>query len=217
VTYCGFCGQPLSTPFCTSCGKPAPMRAASSSETVMSAEFSEAVRWQDEVRYETLIRVPEVRDRIARAAATKQGRMSAEEFLAMADQVVSLVGIKMVSLKTLANVVLPIYERIGIKTGKTRSETLEMPVGATIVAALCAFAAQGQGIRQVQQFENGCLLEVSIPSDAWSWEGSLFVTIRSDRSNTRVDAATTIKGQLFDWGKSQRLLITLFSALESAR
>jgi hypothetical protein len=137
--------------------------------------------------------------------------MSAEDFLEAAGKLMSL-PVPAVALKAVAEVVVPIFEHLGIKTGKTRSETIQNPPGKAIVAVLCAFASQGQEIRQVQQFENGCLLEAMIPSDMWSWGGSLFVSIRASNSGTRVDAATSVKGQLFDWRKSKRCLERLFSA-----
>jgi hypothetical protein len=171
--------------------------------------------WSSELRYETLIRIPEVRDLIAQAASAKQKHMSAEDFLEAADKLMSL-AVPGLALKTVAEVVVPIFEHLGIKTGKTRSEMMQSPPGKAIVAVLCAFARQGQEIRQVQQFANGCLFEAAIPSDMWSWGGSLFVSIRASDSGTRVDAATNIKGQLFDWGKSKRCLEGLFSAFNGA-
>jgi hypothetical protein len=133
-------------------------------------------------------------------------RLSGEEFLAFSDKVIPL-GL---SLEKLGAVVQPIYAELGVKTGKEYSETLSSPPCTIIVSALCSLARHGQILQQVRQFEDGCLLEATIPSDMWSFEGSLYITVRKAGTGTRVDGATKIKGQLFDWGKSKRCLETLF-------
>jgi hypothetical protein len=202
--YCSNCGAEASGNFCAKCG--APLKG--------EAPPPPPQDWSDEVRYEVLMRIPEVRDRIARAAATRPKRVSAEQFLDIADKLIAL-GVKTIPLKSIADVAVPIFVQIGIKTAKTRSETIAVAPGKAIVAALCAFAGEGQDLKQVQQLENGCLFEAAIPSDLFSWEGSLFVTLRRASPGTRVDAATSIGGQLYDWGKSARCLERLFAALKA--
>jgi hypothetical protein len=45
----------------------------------------------------------------------------------------------------------------------------------------------------------------------WSFEGDLFVTVRRRDADTEVEAATRIRGQLFDWGKSTSILDNFFA------
>jgi hypothetical protein len=118
-------------------------------------------------------------------------------------------------MTTIANAASELSQAIGIKTGKTRSQTLPIPPGKAIVAALCSLAGSGQEIRHVEQFADGCLLEASIPSDMWSFEGTLYLRIRGSGHESHVDATTKID-QLYDWGKSTRFLDQLFQALEGA-
>ena len=195
--FCSNCGAEVSGNFCSKCG--APLRDISPSSTAPAAD------WSREVRYEKLIRIREVRDIVSRHAAMANKRLSGEEFLAFSDKVIPL-GL---SLEKLGAVVQPIYAELGVKAGKEYSETLSSPPG-TVVSALCSLARHGQILQQVRQFEDGCLLEATIPSDMWSFEGSLYITVRKAGTGTRVDGATKIKGQLFDWGKSKRCLETLF-------
>ncbi len=168
--------------------------------------------WSREVHYEKLIRIPEVRDRIGRQAAMAKKDLSAEEFLASFDKAVP----RGVSLEKLGAVIQPLGAQLGIKTGKERSETLQSPPGTVIVSALCSLARHGQALQQVRQFEDGCLLEAILPSDMWSWEGRLYVSVREAGTGSRVDGATQIEGQLFDWGKSKRCLAALFADLKAA-
>jgi hypothetical protein len=199
--FCSNCGAEATGNFCARCGYSLKGRTATS--------VTRPGDWSSEVRYETLILIPEVRDLIAHAAFGYQKRMSGEDFLEAVDKIIPIV-----SLKAVAELAVPIFQYIGIKTGKARSQSIQCPPGKVNVAVLCALAHHGQEIRQVQQFEDGCMLEAKIPSDFWSWEGSLFVTIHATNGATRVDAATTIKDQLYDWRKSNRCLERLFSAIE---
>jgi len=201
--FCSNCGTEVSGNFCWKCG--APLKDVSASPPAVNQD------WSQEVRYEHLIRIPEVRDVVSRHAAMARKSLSGEEFLAFSDKVIPLV----VSLEKLGAVVQPLYAQLGIKTGKEHSETLSSPPGTVIVSALCSLARHGQILQQVRQFEDGCLLEATLPSDMWSWEGTLYVSVRKAGTGTRVDGATNIKGQLFDWGKSKRCLETLFSDLKA--
>jgi hypothetical protein len=87
--------------------------------------------------------------------------------------------------------------------------------GTVIVRAICSFARNGQILQRVQQFEDGCLLEATIPSDMWSLEGALYVSVRKAGAGTCVEGTSKIQGQLFDWGKSRRCLETLFADLKA--
>jgi hypothetical protein len=64
--------------------------------------------WSDEVGYRALTAVPEVRDRLARAAAQSKKGMSAEQFMAIGDKVLGPLTGAPVSASTVVNVVMPI-------------------------------------------------------------------------------------------------------------
>ncbi|HVJ23499.1 MAG TPA: hypothetical protein VM756_06125, partial [Burkholderiales bacterium] len=132
-------------------------------------------------------------------------------FLAFFDKTIPLGA----PLEKLSAVVVPIYAQLGVKTGKERSETFRRPIGEVLVSALCSLARRAQTLRQVRQFNDGCLLEATLPSDLWSWEGTLYARVSKATDGTRVDGATSIKGQLFDWGKSNRCLGALFEDLNA--
>lgn len=202
--FCSNCGAEVSGNFCSKCG--APLNDVSYSSAVAAQD------WSQEVRYEKLIRIAEIREMISRHASMAKKGLSGEGFLAISDKVIPL-GF---SLEKLGAVLQPIYAQLGIKTGKEYSETLSSPPGIVIVAALCSLARHGQVMQQVRQFEDGCLLEATLPSDMWSWEGTLYITVRKAGTGTRVDGATKIKGQLFDWGKSRRCLETLFADINAS-
>jgi hypothetical protein len=206
--YCSECGKRALGKFCWSCGAPLVPNCAGD-EQQKDADLVN-VDWARLTSYESLLRVPEVRDRIALHAAMCKSKFSGEQFLECCDKVLTpLTG--GVPLTLIANIAQPLSEKLGLKTGKNRAERLGEPPGKVIVAILCSLARNGQKLGQVEQAENGCTLHAAIPSDLWSLKGDLVVEVRAEGNTTLVEAGLTIPGQVYDWGKSQRCLGQLFA------
>lgn len=201
--FCTNCGAKISGKFCSECGEPVTVPDTPESQPTTD--------WTQEFNYEKLVILPKVKEMIAKHSSMSKKTVSGEEFLAIADKIIPLP----ISLEKLTSVAQPISARLGIKTGKERSQNLSIPIGTAIVSALCSLARHGQVLQQVHQFEDGCLLESSLPSDMWSFAGTLYVTLRKTQSGTSVDCATHIEGQLFDWGKSNRCIDELFADIQS--
>lgn len=200
--------------FCSQCGRPAGGRFCSGCGQALAAPATEAeiVGWRDEVRFDVLVRVPEVRRRVERNAALAKRKLTGEEILSFAGSALSL-G---VPLDKLAGYVQPMYASWGVKTGKSRHEQVAVPVGEAIVRVLCSFARDGQTLQDVQQADDGCVLTATLPSDLFALEGRMIVGVRSGAGVTRVDAETVIEGQWIDWGKSRRRIDKLFGELRAA-
>ena len=158
--------------------------------------------------------VPEVRDLIARNAVQAKRRMSGEQFLEVCDK--ALAPIPGVPLAKLAQFTQPFYAKLGVKTGKARSELVASAVGTTIVTLLCAMAKLGYELQRVHQLSDGCILEATLPSDLFSFAGTLVITVRRRTDGTHVEAETNVPGQAFDWGKSARALNALFGEVHTA-
>ncbi len=197
--FCTNCGMKRTGNFCAGCGT----RAEPAGDV---AEVLPVGDWRQEVRYAVLLHFPEVRDQLA-AVETCGKKMTGEDWLELYDKAFHT----KISLKTVAAIAAPIYAKMGIKTGKTRTETLAEPPGQVMVAVLCALARHGLPLVKVHQGELGCVFEAKLPSDLWAFEGQVVVTIERSGAGTKVEAATLIPGQLFDWGKSSRCLEKLFS------
>jgi hypothetical protein len=206
--FCSDCGKEASGKYCWNCG--APLLAGAGLEHVELVEVT--VDWTQIIEYDALLKIPAVRERIARHAALSPKRMSAEEFLEGCDKVLGpLMG--GVPMAPLAKIIQPLYAKLGIQTKKGRSESLARRPGEVLVGVLCSLAAHGNTLRQATQAQDGCILEATIPSDIWSFAGDLVVTVRPQRHATLVEAAATFKGQTFDWGKGRRCLDRLFDDL----
>ena len=197
--FCHQCGAEAKGNFCSSCG------------TSLKGE-PVSKDWSEETNYSHLIANPAVQDLIKQHGALAKNRLSGEEFLSLASNLLPV----NIPLETVAKFAVPFYSKLGLKTGKRRSKALiGASVGKVIVATLCSFAKNGQSLQEVKQLDNGCLLEAKLPSDMFAFVGTLYVTIGKEEQGITVDAATHIPGQLYDWGKSKRCLDRLFSDLNS--
>jgi hypothetical protein len=203
--FCVHCGLELSGRFCAGCGTPVAPIAEVPNVLPMGD-------WQHEVRYAVLLRFPEVRDRLAEVPESAPG-MAGEEWLGLYDK--AFKPFTGVSVQTIASIAAPIYAKLGIKTGKSRADVLAAPPGRVMVEVLCALARHGLPLVKVQQGKSGCVFEAKLPSDLRSLEGHVIVTVERTGAGTKVEAATNIPGQLFDWGKSTCWLENLFGDLRA--
>lgn len=198
--YCVNCGLKLSGRFCAGCGTP----VASVAEAQDIIPIGD---WQHEVRYAALLCFPEVRQRLANVPECAK-TISGEEWMELYDK--AFKPITGVSVQTIAKIAAPIYAKMGVKTGKKKTSVFAEPPGQVIVDVLCALARNGLPLVKVHQGQSGCVIEAKLPSDLWALEGQVVVTIEGIGEGTKVEAATNIPGQLFDWGKSNRCLEKLF-------
>jgi len=202
--FCSECGKQVTGKFCCHCGTPLGKVA---NVDVIDAPVE--VVWENEVRYDMLLKLPQVRETIDRHARLAKKGISGEQFLSLCEAIIPM-G---VPLEKLAGFIQPLYARLGIGTGKQRTETIAAPVGRVILRALCFLARNGHSMRHVSQAEDGCELEAVLPSDIWALEGDLILSIKRQAQQTQVTAATKIGGQVIDWGKSSRCLDRLFTDL----
>ena len=200
--FCSQCGKKATGKFCWSCGNPLHPSVPADAALI-------ATDWTKVFDYEALIRVPEVRERIAQYAARAKKRMSGEQFLDICDKLLSPLT-SGVSLTTIAAITQPLTEKLGMKTGCARSATFYEQPGTMLVAVLCSLAQNGQCLLNVSQASDGCLIEAQVPSDIWSLAAELQIAVRLLPDGTLIEAAVTVKGQYFDWGKSRRVIDQIF-------
>lgn len=213
--YCSECGKPAKGKFCSNCGAPleTPQAAAEGpiSIPLPIQEFQvPAGNWENEWRYEELIKFPEVRQTIERHTKMARVPISGEQFCKIADKILQ----NPVPTDKLAAFTAPIMDSFGIRTGKERNAVIPAPIGRGMLRVLCSLARHGQSLRGVKQGTDGCVFEAVLPSDPMSLEGDLTVSVRRQGAGTEVAAATKIAGQMFDWGKSRRCLDVFFSDLQ---
>ncbi len=210
--YCSECGTRASGKFCHKCGSRLHAPEHQQDSVVdTDVEWESDVPWEHDPRYERIVRVEAVRSAITRHSAAAPKGISGEAILEVYDKIVA----SPIPLATLATVVQPLYASWGIRTGKERSEVVDMPIGRTIAVALISLAKHGLPFQDAQQSDSGCQLNAELPSSICALKGSLSITLIQKGQKTAVHAATTIPGQMYDWGKSDRCLDQLLSDLRS--
>jgi hypothetical protein len=152
---------------------------------------------------------PDIRDLLARQAALAPKRASAEDFLAGVDKWLNLP----ISLEMIGQVAGPLGGKLGIRTGKTRRERIALRPGRALVNVMAMLARHGYHVKTVHQELDSCSIVATIPSDFRSWEGTLTVTIRRAAEFSEVEAAVSIKGQLYDWGKGSGIVKEFFDEI----
>lgn len=208
--YCSECGVKASGKFCHNCGQilHAPDSTPASQNEGVNQQNE---NWEHDPRYETIIQVDAVRKVITHHAENAPKIISGEAILAVYDKVMS----SPIPLEKLAAVVQPLYESWGIRTGKDRQEFVNTPIGRGIARCLCSMARHGQKLQNVEQHNQGCILTAELPSSVCSLKGTLTISLQTCQAQTQVAAKTSIPGQMYDWGKSDRCLQQLFEDLRS--
>jgi hypothetical protein len=209
--FCSQCGVKASGKFCHQCGSLLNVSDAVLAIAEQKSGQNVPKDWERDPLYENVIRTESVRSVIARHAANAPKIVSGESILAIYDKVVQ----SPIPLEKLAAVVQPLYASWGSRTGKEHTELIRIPIGRAIAQTLCSLAKHGQTLQNVEQLEDGCLLNADLPSSVCALKGTMTISLRSFESDTQVAATTSIPGQLYDWGKSNRCLQQLFSDLRA--
>jgi hypothetical protein len=221
--FCSQCGAKADGRFCWKCGAPlqgggesgevaGPVEPAAPGALAVPAEPAAPADWSHETQYKTLMAVPEVRDRIARAASQARKGMSAEDFLSMGDKLLGSMAGAPIPISTVVELVQPVYTRLGLKHDKQRSGRLELPAGRATVGVLCSLALHSMTISAVHQAADGCVIEAEVPSSMFVFSSGLVATVTAlTDGGTQLEAAVTARGQLYDWGRGKAALDTLFA------
>ena len=211
--YCSECGAKAVGKFCAACG--ARLRCAGEPGELDASAF-EAEDWSNLVDYQRLIAIGEVRDLIAASASRSKQGMTGEEWLDLYGKALGKVTGVPLPMAGLAHFAQSLHAKLGIRTGKSRSEFFAQPVGRMLVTLLCSLAQHGREVRSAHQQTDGGILVSALPSDVFALEGDLVIHVARAPGGTRIEASTEIPGQMFDWGKSTRALAGLFEELGRA-
>lgn len=195
--YCFRCGASGVGAFCPSCGQDQSTASHSDSETIVEATLA----WSDSINYESIIAHPEVRQHLSAIRPRGTRGLTGEDLLSIFDAV-SPIGF---SLGKLTDAVLPIYDRLGIKTQHQSETEFQVPAGQLMLAALSSLAYKSLAIDAVEQGTDQCLLIAKIPSGLITNRGQFSILLERHSAAIRLVMSTTLSAQLYDWGKSKRL------------
>lgn len=167
--------------------------------------------WTMQLNYENLLSVPTARARIAASGRGASIGLTSQDLLAIFDAV-SPIGISLGKLNT---ALLPIYDKLGIKTLRWAQNRFVAPPGRVLLALLCVMARESLTVTEVQQDVDLCQIAVDIPSSLVTNPGQLFVVLQTDSTGVYLEMRTRIPGQLVDFGKSKRLIQTVLTGIAS--
>jgi hypothetical protein len=167
--FCASCGAAAGGGnFCAVCG--ASLRAD------QTAQAPDPAEWADEVRYDVIVAIPEVRDRIAEnfaaaiQAANTQALMDRIDLTSASDAVRTGLAWAPKLQSAMA--------RKGVEASGEHAELWQRPVGWVLTDVLYVLAWCGYRVQGVEQRTHGCVMECVIaPSSRLLSGGTLVVTV----------------------------------------
>jgi hypothetical protein len=205
--FCVSCGTAIGGGnFCAVCG--APLHA----DSPPRAAPSDQANWTDEVRYDVIVAIPAIRDRIAENFAIATQSANTQKLLDRMDLISA--GRSAQVGRDLAAVLQSSIARRGVKASGERAEVVQRPVGWVLADVLCRLAGCGHSVLRVQQGTDHCALRCVIaPSSRLLIGGELVVTVERTHKGAKVRAVTHLPGLIRDWGSSRRVLDHFFNNL----
>ncbi len=201
--YCPNCKAKINGNFCSECG----------AKGVEKTEIQGSVKtWRTEKQLSEVISYPEVKEFIKGFHKFSKKSISAEEFLERFDVLFSpTLGL---SLKSVGNIAMPIYKKMGVKTGKSKTIQIDKSSQEIFVKVLCSLIKNNLPVLEYQESENGILILAEIPSSIKTFGGDLAISIESLPSITNLTVKATIPGQIYDWGECKSILKSIFLDIE---
>jgi hypothetical protein len=203
--YCSNCGAKVEGNFCSQCGAKVSSDNSASVDTIRDIG--------SENKYTALIKRADIRDLIAKYAQLSPHHLSAQDFLHLLD--LAYKPIPGLSLSKLTEVVLPVFNKLGIKTGKSSVSIISSTASDVVIKVLCSLAKNGYALKSVDPASNGLIVHAEISSDFFTWGGDILIVIEEQSLTTKLSIDATIKGQLYDWGKSKGVINKILNDVAS--
>lgn len=202
--YCPECKEKIVKNYCGECGTKGLDKSKIDGLVVKS--------WWEEKDLKLVVENPEVQDIIKHYLAQSKKSISADVFLKRIDLLLSpLAG---VSVQKIADVSLPIYKKLGVKTGKSKTVVYTDVIQKVVVKVLCSLAKNNYPLLEAKEALNGMILIAEIPSDMKTFGGEVIISLQENEAEVEVRIDAKIKGQLFDWGKSKSVIKNIHRDIE---
>ena len=193
--------------------EPAPAPAALPTPPPPQPRPSAETKWQRSLRYDLLLADTQVRAILRAQAQFVKPPTTGDVFLVALDKLAAA------PMGSAPQSWLRSYQEVvagfGIKTEKTRVQDFLAAPGVVLLAAICAAAREGMPLQGVRSSEESCALFAKLLRTTWSGEGEVLMTVACLGAGTRIEASTRIPGVIYDYGKSNRKLDSLFRSIQS--
>lgn len=201
--YCHNCGFETKNENCPKCGT-----------TIVKPGSKIITSWRKETDLKKVAKHPDVLDYIYEYSKLSNERISSQSLLDKFDLVFgTFTGI---STNLIMEVAMPIYAKLGVKTGKKSEFVFELPINELFVRVLCAISANKKiEFNEFHQAKDGILIMSKVKSDLLTFKGDLIITLKEENHKIKAELNSVIKGQLYDFGKSKRLVSKILNDLKS--
>jgi len=202
--YCHKCGEKTIEEICNKCGT-----------RIVQLDSLIVESWISENDFNKIIRHPEILELVSQYSEESKNKLSGEELLSKFDLVFgTFTGI---SIGFIAEIVVPIYSRLGIKTGKSDSIRFHDSIQEIFVKTMCSLAKHNYSIEEFHEAKDGIVLVGKIKSDLRSFGCKVIIELLGNSDFVDAKVQTLIKGQLYDWGKSKKIVKSILKDLSEIK
>ena len=174
--YCTSCKEKIVGKYCSECG--------AQGVDGNKLDGLVAINWREEKDLTRLIENKEVQVFIKRFLDNTKNSISAEEFFERVDLLFSpLTGF---SIKKLTEVAVPIYKKMGVKTGKSKIDLFDFTPQEVLIKILCSLAKHKYPLKEINEASDGLILIAEIPSSMKTFGGEIIITLGNEEGKTRV-------------------------------
>ncbi|MFC0877858.1 hypothetical protein ACE01N_14765 [Saccharicrinis sp. FJH2] len=170
--------------------------------------------WRKENDFEKVAKHPDVLELISNHAGFSNSKINSGYLIDKFDLVFgTFTGI---SPNFIMEIALPIYRKLGLRTGKKDKIIFDESVNDVFVKVLCAVSANKKlEFKEFHQAQDGLLIISKIKSDFLSSEGNLTIELQQTDNGVIVNINAMVKGQLYDYGKCKRIVSKVLTDLKT--
>ncbi len=201
--------------FCHNCGFKTDSTSCPDCGTKMVESDSKIINsWRKESDFKELAKHPDVLEYISQHAEFSNKKISSEYLLDKFDLIFgTFTG---VSSNLIMEIGPPIYQKLGVKTGKEAKDVFNEPINELFVKVLCSVSANKKlEFKEFYQAKDGLIIVSLIKPDLISYKGNLMIELQGSDNGVVAKINAIIKGQVYDFGKSKKIVSQVLNDLKT--
>jgi len=201
--FCHNCGSKTDSIFCPGC------------DTKMVEPDSKIIKsWRKESDFKKVAKHPDVLEFISNHSKFSNKKISSDYLLEKFELIFGTFTGE--STNFIMEIAVPIYRKLGVKTGKKDKSIFDEPINEVFVKVLCSISANKKlEFEEFYQAKDGLLVSSKIKSDLLSYKGNLMIELQQSDNGVIAKINAIVKGQLYDFGKSKRIVSRVLTDLKT--